>query len=240
MTAATNAATTTRSGMMPRTRDAINAALSRAVSASLAADDRLAVLTIALLARAVRDHRADADTVVLDWADQDDVLHLRVAGVRDAQGNGIPVPGIEDDMANASNLTDHNAHAWEAFVTNLGVDGPYALDIAATLNAAATLPDPGDTGSGGDQQPPACSEPAEHRVEVVSYRDPDDGTDLRVFIDGTELDSIDWYEADPGTGHTLTEWRAAADDHAAIATPHAAAAIRAAWTSGENSDHVAD
>lgn len=76
------------------------------------------------------------------------------------------------------------------------------------------------------------------RIEIVSYRDPDNETELRIFVDGQERTDFDWCEADPGAGHVLSEWRQTGAEYASSATPAAAERIREFWSAGEASEYV--
>lgn len=194
-----------------------------------------------LVAHAARTLDPDAATVILDWTDQPGIPRLRVMEVRDLHDIPIADAESDDDLDDAaSRLTETNQHVWEAHVTAVRAVATYHLDVEAILTATTRLPSAthGERATAAEPHGPVPTGDREHRVEVVSYRDPEDGTDLRVFLDGTELDSFDWYEADPGAGHSLADWREAGLAYAAEATPNAAEAIRAAWDSGEASEHV--
>jgi hypothetical protein len=46
------------------------------------------------------------------------------------------------------------------------------------------------------------------RIEILTVRDPDESTVVRMFIDGVEVEGYAEVSVDPGAGHMLSDWRA--------------------------------
>lgn len=44
------------------------------------------------------------------------------------------------------------------------------------------------------------------RIEILTSRDPDNGTDVRIWIDGVEVRNFAEEQVDPGAGHMLSAW----------------------------------
>jgi hypothetical protein len=226
---------------------AIDGELTRAEQLWRATDDRTALLAVYRLALAARDNHRDAATITLGWTDQPGTPHLVVETVHDHHGRDITDDAIDDDdQAAAYNLAETNRHIWQRLITAGCARDTYRLDIGTIV--ATPLPVPltdlaSHTGDGATNPPETATRPAEQpprpsRIEIVSYRDPDNATELRVFCDGVETTAFEWCEADPGAGHTLSDWRDTARDYAQQASPAAARVIREYWHSGEPSEYV--
>lgn len=78
------------------------------------------------------------------------------------------------------------------------------------------------------------------RLEVVTYRDPDGDTSLRLLADGVELipDSYEWCDIDPGRAHLADEWHTTGEWHAHDASPAAAAIIRQWYRDGAETEYI--
>lgn len=210
-------------------------------------DDRTALLAVYRLALAARDNHRDAATITLGWTDQPGTPHLVLESVHDHHGRDITDHAADDDdHAAAYNLAETNRHIWQRLLTAGRDRDTYRLDIdtiAATPPPAPLTGPASHTGDDASNPPDAATRPAEHpprlpRIEIVSYRDPDSPTELRVFCDGVETTAFEWCEADPGAGHTLADWRDTAHHYARQASPAAARVIRDYWHSGETSEYV--
>lgn len=76
------------------------------------------------------------------------------------------------------------------------------------------------------------------RIEVIGYRDPDDATTLRVFIGGVEVRFAE-YVVDPGSsGCSPAQWRRREAEAVEGMTPAAAAAARAFFDQGADTEFV--
>lgn len=82
--------------------------------------------------------------------------------------------------------------------------------------------------------PPGPDEP---RLEVVVDRDPDSATEVHAFIDGLPV-LAELTDVDPGRGWALGDWREAAAEHAATASPTAVTLITRLFRQGESSEFV--
>lgn len=225
--------TTITAGPAPIDLAAIGHELDEAVRRWREIDERTAVLTVLRLALDTRNNYPDAAWLTLLWSDQPGTAHLVVGAVYDEDGYEIADGCDDDGNDTAFNLTDSNQHIWQRLLPHDPMRDAYRLVIDTTLAAgppALVATNTDDDATAGTARPP--------QVEIVSYRDPDCSTELRLFLDGTETTRYRWWEADPGAGHTLHEWRDSARHHAAEATPAAAEAIRRYWQTGERSDHV--
>lgn len=228
----TTTTTTITAGPAPIDLATIDRELDETVQRWRETDERTAVLTILRLALDTRNNYPDAAWLTLLWSDQPGTAHLVVGAVYDEDGNEI-ADGCDDDCNDtAFNLTDSNQHIWQRLLLHDPMRDAHRLVIDTTLAAApAAL----NTTNTDDTTADAARPP---QVEIVSYRDPDCSTELRLYLDGTETTRYQWWEADPGAGHTLHEWRDTARHHAAEATPAAADAIRHYWQTGERSAYV--
>lgn len=74
-------------------------------------------------------------------------------------------------------------------------------------------------------------------LEIVTYRDPDGDTALRLFANGTEIDYV-WCDIDPGRGYSLDAWHDSCDWHASHVTPAAAEAVRQFYEHGATTPDV--
>lgn len=226
--------TTTIAGPAPIDVATIDRELDATVWRWREIDERTAVLTVLRLALATRNNYPDAAWLTLLWSDQPDTSHLVVGAVYDEDGYEIADGCDDDGNDTAFNLTDSNQHIWQRLLTNDPVRDAYRLVIDTTLAAGL----PGLVATDTDDFATAGAPSWPPQVEIVSYRDPDCSTELRLFLDGAEITRYRWWEADPGAGHTLHEWRDSARHHAADASPAAADAIRQYWQAGERSAYV--
>lgn len=62
------------------------------------------------------------------------------------------------------------------------------------------------------------------RYEVVVYRDPDDATEIHVFVDGRSAEVIE-YHVDPTRGYTAEDWADTRAANLAAASPAARARL---------------
>lgn len=73
---------------------------------------------------------------------------------------------------------------------------------------------------------------------MVVYRDPDNGTEVAVFVDGRRDENVGITVVDPGRGHTRADW----DDSAALAlegaSPAAVELLTDWYAQAENSPHI--
>ena len=234
--------TTTAPGHLDLT--AIDRELTRAEQLWRAIDDRTALLAVYRLALAARGNHRDAATITLGWTDQPGRPHLVVETVHDHHGRDITDDAVDDDdQAAAYNLAETNRHIWQPLLPAGRDRDTYRLDIDTIATTPPPAPLTGPASQNATNPPDAATHSAGHpprlpRIEVVSYRDPDNATELRVFCDGVETAAFEWCEADPGAGHTLSDWRDTARDYARHASPAAARIIREYWHSGETSEYV--
>lgn len=80
------------------------------------------------------------------------------------------------------------------------------------------------------------------RVEVVvnvNFAANQDAVDVAAFVDGVEVDVVK-VVVDPGSGHTLADWRAARDRFVAAASPECAELISDWYETGEGHVNVVD
>lgn len=237
----TSAARGTHTGGAPDTPAAIDAAFAEAERLWRAVEDRIALLALHRLAHAARALHPDADSITLDWSDQAGTPYLVAHAFRDEEGEVIDYCEDDDCATAAWQLTDNNRHVWEPLVGDHPLTGGFRLiiDTMATRRLPAPLTDTAaEHATGADAAEPTDSAMRSPRIEIVSYRDPDNATELRVFCDGVETTAFEWCEADPGAGHTVADWRGAARSNVDGASPAAAEAIRTYWASGEGSQYV--
>jgi len=76
------------------------------------------------------------------------------------------------------------------------------------------------------------------RVEIVHVRDPDSTCELFVFVDGVPCETAEWYDTDPGAGHTTADWDRATEWQVNSACPATADLIREVRGEARQSDHI--
>lgn len=74
-------------------------------------------------------------------------------------------------------------------------------------------------------------------VEVITHSDPDAGTDLHVFIDGTEY-AVTEHRIDAGAGWTWEDWRTARDHTLRAATDNARQRLADYYSDPAGGDYV--
>lgn len=76
------------------------------------------------------------------------------------------------------------------------------------------------------------------RLEVVVWRDPDEGTDVAVFVDGQRVQEAEVTVIDPGRGHTRTDWDTTAAMEIQLASPAAAELLMDWYAKAGQSRHI--
>lgn len=77
------------------------------------------------------------------------------------------------------------------------------------------------------------------KVEVITVRDPDGGTEVYVLVDGVEIEAVA-YDIDAGYGHDWEDWKGTRDANLAIASPAAEAILRKCYDNPPGSKYVMD
>lgn len=91
-----------------------------------------------------------------------------------------------------------------AFVDAWSIQWPGGMDVQNLPGLRLTDTDLRDTVSELEARQ------REPRIEILVVRDPDDGNDVMVYVDG-ELRIVTLETVDPGAGYSLSDWEAGTD-----------------------------
>ncbi|ASR39979.1 hypothetical protein BAY61_32380 (plasmid) [Prauserella marina] len=205
-----------------------------------AAEDYLFELYLLDVARLVRDPFPEATALVIDVDTSDMSLALDIV-----EGDeellfvaGVPGAYLPDYRTEEDNRSVLLTAVESTLETVLGDRYPQELWQPAERPDSYRVPlPPRDVGQPPLTTPPSPLPRSNLRVEVVIDRDPDNGTEAAVFLDG-EPHVAEVTVVDPGRGYELAEWRENADYNAQDASPAAAALIRKWFADAEPSQFI--